>query len=149
MGEHCAPVRSVVAAAEVTSTLFLSRATALTGECDRGIGQIEQHVYVARVAPLTGDRGSDIGLVLMIREYHVHGEAVIAELADCLPRCGHRSGSTDVAERARLVVQNPDADGLPGLRPRRPGRERQPPLLPLRSREGFVSWSSSDLLSFL
>ena len=105
---------------------------------NRGVRQVEQHVHAARIAPLSGDRGADIGLVLVIGKNHVHGEAVIAEFLHRLPRRGHRSRSPDVTERARLIVQHADADGLAGLRPRRPGRKGKAQSRSLLSRAGCV-----------
>jgi hypothetical protein len=61
LGEHCAPVRSVVAADEVTSTLFFSRATALTARATEEFGKSTSmstppvsHHWRAIEAPISG-----------------------------------------------------------------------------------------------
>ena len=125
------PVRSDEAAPEIRITLFLLARDLLHRERDARGRHVGDHVDPVLVEPLAGDRGADVGLVLMVGADDLDLLAVhrAAEIGDRHLRRLDRARAAEIGIEAGHVGEHADLDRIAGdlrLSRRRQRKQRQP-----------------------
>ena len=82
----------------------------------RRIVEADRHVDLADLEPLAGNRGADIGLVLMIGEHDLDrlAEHRAAGILDRHARGDHRARAAQIGIETGLIVEHADPDDIVG-----------------------------------